>query len=52
MNVSQIGLLKSRRFFPIFITQFFGAFNDNVYKNALVMLITYRVARACRQLIN
>jgi hypothetical protein len=32
----------SRRFFPIFITQFLGAFNDNVYKNAVCILITYR----------
>ena len=37
-------LLKTRRFLPLFITQFLGAFNDNVFKNALVMLITYRLA--------
>ena len=35
---------KPRRFLPLFITQFLGAFNDNVYKNALVILITYVVA--------
>lgn len=44
MSVNQLSLLKSRRFAPLFITQFLGAFNDNVYKNALVMLITYRIA--------
>jgi acyl-[acyl-carrier-protein]-phospholipid O-acyltransferase / long-chain-fatty-acid--[acyl-carrier-protein] ligase len=37
-------LLKSRRFLPLFITQFLGAFNDNVFKNALVMLITFKLA--------
>ncbi len=34
-------LLKTRRFLPLFITQFLGAFNDNIFKNALVILITY-----------
>ncbi len=38
-------LLKSKRFLPLFITQFFGAFNDNVFKNALVIFITYKVAQ-------
>lgn len=37
-------LFFSRRFLPLFLTQFLGAFNDNLLKNALVMLITYRVA--------
>lgn len=37
-------LLQTRRFLPLFITQFLGAFNDNVFKNALVMLITYQAA--------
>jgi acyl-[acyl-carrier-protein]-phospholipid O-acyltransferase/long-chain-fatty-acid--[acyl-carrier-protein] ligase len=37
-------ILKSRRFLPLFVTQFLGAFNDNVFKNALVMLITYKAA--------
>ena len=35
-------LLIDKRYWPTFWTQFFGAFNDNVYKNALVMLITYK----------
>lgn len=34
----------SQRFLPLFITQFFGAFNDNLLKNSLVILITYRIA--------
>lgn len=37
-------LLKTRRFLPLFVTQFLGAFNDNVFKNALVMLIAYKLA--------
>lgn len=39
-------LLGQRRFLPLFLTQFLGAFNDNVFKNALVILITYQAA-AC-----
>lgn len=38
-------LLGTRRFGPFFITQFFGAFNDNVFKNALVVLLTFQSAR-------
>lgn len=34
-------LLSSRRFLPMFLTQFFGALNDNVYKQALLLVITY-----------
>ena len=34
-------LLTSRRFAPMFFTQFLGAFNDNLFKSALVTLITY-----------
>jgi len=37
-------LLRTRRFLPLFLTQFLGAFNDNLLKNALVMLVTYRLA--------
>lgn len=37
-------IMKSRRFLPLFLTQFLGAFNDNLFKNALVILITYRLA--------
>jgi MFS family permease len=34
-------LLGSRRFLPMFLTQFFGALNDNVYKQALLLVFTY-----------
>lgn len=37
-------LLASSRFLPLFISQFLGAFNDNVFKNALVILVTYVMA--------
>lgn len=40
---SQFELLGSRRFLPYFITQFLGAFNDNVFKQALVLAILSRV---------
>ncbi len=42
---SQFRLLAERRFAPFFWTQFFGAFNDNVLKNALLILVTYQAAR-------
>src|SRR5690349_17272058 len=38
---NQFQLLRERRFLPFFLTQALGAFNDNVFKNALVILITY-----------
>ena len=41
---SQFSLLGQRRFGPFFLTQFFGAFNDNVYKNALIILIAFQSA--------
>jgi len=34
-------LLRTRRFLPMFLTQFFGALNDNVFKQALLLVITY-----------
>ena len=37
-------LLVSRRFSPLFWTQFLGAFNDNLFKNALVVMLTFHAA--------
>ncbi|WP_454666308.1 MFS transporter [Acinetobacter calcoaceticus] len=34
-------LMTSRRFVPMFFTQFFGALNDNVFKQSLLLVITY-----------
>jgi MFS family permease len=36
-------LLRSRRFLPIFVTQLLGAFNDNLFKSAMVILATYAI---------
>ena len=36
-------LLSKRRFLPLFVTQFLGAFNDNLYKSAMVILVTYAI---------
>ena len=38
---SQFSLLGKRRFLPYFLTQALGAFNDNLYKNALLLLIAF-----------
>lgn len=38
---SQFALLRSRRFLPYFVTQALGAFNDNLYKNALLLFIAF-----------
>jgi MFS family permease len=34
-------LLASRRFLPLFVTQLLGAFNDNLFKNAMVLFVVY-----------
>ncbi|GAA5165988.1 MFS transporter [Viridibacterium curvum] len=35
-------LLTQKRFGPLFLTQFLGAFNDNIFKNALVLLVAFQ----------
>lgn len=37
--------LFTRRFAPLFITQFLGAFNDNLFRQAVIILITFRFAQ-------
>lgn len=37
-------LFRSRRFAPLFVTQFLGAFNDNLFKTAMLFLITFHLA--------
>ncbi len=44
MAESQFRLLGERRFLPFFFTQAFGAFNDNVYKNAVLLIVSYETA--------
>ncbi|MDX1490314.1 MAG: MFS transporter [Pseudohongiellaceae bacterium] len=39
---TQASLLKQKRFLPFFITQVLGALNDNIFKNALLILIAFR----------
>ena len=41
--LNALGLLKERRFLPLFATQFLGAFNDNLFKTAMVLFATYQV---------
>ncbi len=36
-------LMKQRRFLPLFATQFLNAFNDNFYKMAMVILVTFTI---------
>ncbi len=37
----QFRLLHMRRYLPLFLTQFFGAFNDNLFKSGMLVLIAY-----------
>ena len=39
MAYSQFDLLRQRRFLPFFVTQCLGAFNDNVYRQAIIGLL-------------
>jgi hypothetical protein len=43
-NNSPFRLPPERRFGPLFLTQFLGAFNGNVHKNALLILVACRAA--------
>ena len=36
-------LLRTRRFLPLFVTQLFNAFNDNLYKTAMVLFVVYQI---------
>jgi len=42
-------LLRTRRFLPIFATQFLGAFNDNLFRTSMVMLVIYGIYRDANQ---
>jgi hypothetical protein len=41
---SQLALLRTRRFLPFFLTQACGAFNDNVFKQSLILAILYKLS--------
>lgn len=42
MTMKNDSILSGRRFLPMFFAQFLGALNDNLYKNALILIITYQ----------
>lgn len=41
---SQFTLLRTRRFLPFFVTQSLGAFNDNIFKQSLILAILYKLS--------
>lgn len=41
-EANQYALLRQRRFAPFFLTQLLGAFNDNIFRNGLIILITFQ----------
>ncbi len=43
---SQFALLKQRRFLPFFLVQALGAFNDNVYRQAIIGLLGFMAVSA------
>ncbi|MBO9622526.1 MAG: MFS transporter [Sphingomonas sp.] len=47
--IGALGLMKERRFLPLFVTQFLGAFNDNLFKNAMIFFATYQIFNSVEQ---
>src|SRR5262245_60397461 len=41
--ISSLHLLRTRQFLPLFVTQMLGAFNDNLFKNAMVLFVVYEI---------
>ena len=39
-----LDIFLNRRFLPLFVTQSLGAFNDNLFKNAIVFMVTFSMA--------
>lgn len=46
MRDATLPLLRSRRFLPLFVTQFLGATNDSLYRQAIGILIVFRLLAA------
>lgn len=44
--MNRLSLILNQRFWPLFTVQFFGAFNDNVFKQALIVLLVFKVSQA------
>jgi 1-acyl-sn-glycerol-3-phosphate acyltransferase len=40
---SQFALLGKKRFLPFFVTQLLGAFNDNIFKQSLILAILFKL---------
>jgi MFS family permease len=49
MSAGSIYLLSERRFLPLFLTQFFGAFNDNAFKLSMLTMISYHLSHSQAQ---
>ena len=49
MGTGFMHLLKERKFLPLFLTQFFGAFNDNAFKLAMLTMISYHLSHSQTQ---
>ncbi|MDB5738158.1 MAG: acyl-[ACP]--phospholipid O-acyltransferase, partial [Sphingomonas bacterium] len=45
MSAANLALLGKRRFLPLFATQFLGAFNDNLYRSAMLFLVSFGLYR-------
>ncbi len=45
MDEKNTHFLLTRRFLPLFLTQFLGAFNDNIFRQAVIILITFQFAK-------
>ena len=43
--INALGLLKTRRFLPLFTTQFLGAFNDNLFRGSMVLFVIYGILK-------
>ncbi|PJD90457.1 MAG: MFS transporter [Legionella sp.] len=49
MERSSVFLFKEKRFLPLFMVQFMGAFNDNAYKLAMLTFISYKISTSVTQ---
>ena len=46
MSAPDLSLLTKRRYGPLFVVQFFGAFNDNLFKFAMLFLANFTLYQA------
>ena len=46
--LNALGLMKERRFLPLFVTQFLGAFNDNLFKTVMIQFAIYKIFESPR----